>query len=466
MADQESIHAIIAGSNPLSQEIFSFILRFVYYSDQNPIISMIIDADPHQFYHQLQHNIPKLDKIAQVNVYSIAQVQQQNIWHDNKKVTGVYICLDSDPQAIQLAELLSEQLEVAQAANPPIYLHQFNLHQVNQSPTIEQWDGQIYPFSNQIEWAQLMSLFDQSQDELAVIIHNYYCDSEFAQGKQRVDNLSLQVWSSLAETYRLANRNQALHLLIKLTLIHCATVPMTYSNFFVFNVYEVEKLARLEHHRWCVDRYLDGWSYHAIRNNERKHHPLLVDYHQLSESDKDNDRQPVRLLPVLLARNNVAIKPELVIALVIDTRTINMVNKKTQLKKLFQKIENRFSTYQVVLISRYLSPIEQQFHQLGEKYCRAIHHLALIDPLSTVLNQLKQSQTLRGYLPRKAYLQQIVRARHQLHLNSFSAWQQWAMTQSHIVFYLGDSKSLLKEQPIQRLIDLDQKGQLRWSFDF
>ncbi|BCM94235.1 hypothetical protein IAD21_06138 [Abditibacteriota bacterium] len=52
----------------------------------------------------------------------------------------------------------------------------------------------------------------------------------------------------------------------------------------------MEVVARNTHEVWAMQRLSDGWSYGPHRNDERKEHPGLVAYEELSESEKDYDR--------------------------------------------------------------------------------------------------------------------------------------------------------------------------------
>jgi hypothetical protein len=52
-----------------------------------------------------------------------------------------------------------------------------------------------------------------------------------------------------------------------------------------------ELLARNTHENWARQRLEDGWRYGPERNDERKEHPNLVPYEELSEADKEYDRR-------------------------------------------------------------------------------------------------------------------------------------------------------------------------------
>lgn len=52
----------------------------------------------------------------------------------------------------------------------------------------------------------------------------------------------------------------------------------------------VEALAKNVHEVWAYSRMEQGWSLGDERNDELKHHPSLVPYEELSEEEKDYDR--------------------------------------------------------------------------------------------------------------------------------------------------------------------------------
>jgi hypothetical protein len=54
-----------------------------------------------------------------------------------------------------------------------------------------------------------------------------------------------------------------------------------------------EMLARNTHEVWALQRLKDGWRYGPTRDDSRKEHPSLIPYEQLSESEKQYDRNAV-----------------------------------------------------------------------------------------------------------------------------------------------------------------------------
>ncbi len=52
-----------------------------------------------------------------------------------------------------------------------------------------------------------------------------------------------------------------------------------------------EKIAENVHDNWAVARMREGWSYGETRDDKAKTTPCLVPYSELSESEKQYDRQ-------------------------------------------------------------------------------------------------------------------------------------------------------------------------------
>lgn len=51
-----------------------------------------------------------------------------------------------------------------------------------------------------------------------------------------------------------------------------------------------EELAKNVHEVWAKNRMEQGWTFGEERNDENKKHPCLVPYEELSEEEKDYDR--------------------------------------------------------------------------------------------------------------------------------------------------------------------------------
>lgn len=64
----------------------------------------------------------------------------------------------------------------------------------------------------------------------------------------------------------------------------------------------LEMLALNTHEVWSAQRIKDGWTYGEHRDDEKKQHPGLIDYHQLTEVEKEYDRNTSKeALKVIIA---------------------------------------------------------------------------------------------------------------------------------------------------------------------
>lgn len=55
----------------------------------------------------------------------------------------------------------------------------------------------------------------------------------------------------------------------------------------------IEILARNVHNQWMLSRINAGWKYGLKRDDDKKEHPSLIPYQELSEEEKEYDRQTV-----------------------------------------------------------------------------------------------------------------------------------------------------------------------------
>ena len=119
-------------------------------------------------------------------------------------------------------------------------------------------------------------------------------------------------FEELAEEIKYSNIDNAYHIPTKLLSIGYKIRPVGKGFKPValhLNEEEVETMARVEHIRWSWDKRLNGWRFGSIRNNLSRTHPGLIKYEELPESEKEKDRELVRLIPGLLQDINYEVCP-------------------------------------------------------------------------------------------------------------------------------------------------------------
>ena len=105
---------------------------------------------------------------------------------------------------------------------------------------------------------------DPVREALARRYHERYLDSQVAAGGS---SAALLPWSALSETQRALNRSAIDHISLKLATICCRAVPLALVDHgpATLSATDVETMAKLEHERWCDERWRQGCDRRAAR---------------------------------------------------------------------------------------------------------------------------------------------------------------------------------------------------------
>lgn len=128
-----------------------------------------------------------------------------------------------------------------------------------------------------------------AHEALARAMHEDYVRTSAATGEGAAP------WPKLKETYRRANTRAADHLPAKLFTLgldpriaddKALLTPEVRQRLASLATVErptpdLERLSRIEHERWMIDRKLDGWRFGEVRDNTRRIHPLLRPWEDL-----------------------------------------------------------------------------------------------------------------------------------------------------------------------------------------
>jgi len=119
-------------------------------------------------------------------------------------------------------------------------------------------------------------------DAVARGIHEAYLADQLAAGRVPGSAPALVPWEELPEGLRQANRAQADHIPIKRRTLAISDSAAT-----------IEALAVAEHRRWMAEKIVANWRYAAERDDARRLHPSIKPYDELSEPEKQKDRNTV-----------------------------------------------------------------------------------------------------------------------------------------------------------------------------
>ncbi|GLH95809.1 RyR domain-containing protein [Phytohabitans aurantiacus] len=140
-------------------------------------------------------------------------------------------------------------------------------------------------------------------ERLARVIHDRYLVARRSHGQADNSSPSIVSWERLPPELRQTNRAQAEDIGRKLRAIGYVLVPRMRESADEesMNENEIERLAMMEHERWCLDRLAAGWRYGERRDDIRKLHPALCDWSNLPPDIRERNHDAVREVPLILS---------------------------------------------------------------------------------------------------------------------------------------------------------------------
>ena len=217
---------------------------------------------------------------------------------------------EKDEQNFRTALQLRRYARTHRLWTVPIYIreqeHDVALDALKSLVQAENTDvSRLFVFGSVDDQYAAESVLIEKDEKLARAIHESYRAQKATHGR------NTERWEDLMETFRASSRAQAQHIDVKLANVQCRQINTNVISNVVFSVRQIEHLAALEHWRWCVDRWLDGWTYAPERDDARLQHDALVPYDQLPEEMKELDRHAILDLVRLVGLSGAAIQREL-----------------------------------------------------------------------------------------------------------------------------------------------------------
>lgn len=168
----------------------------------------------------------------------------------------------------------------------------------------------LHPASagGRLDGLQVFPYFDRAATPDAVLggVREQLARSLHAEYLERVgtdDDGYQRPWSQLSDEERESSRRQAEQLVSNLSDAGYDTVPLRHwGTSTPIDPADLERLAKAEHDRWRADRESQGWRWAERRDDALKTNPLLVDWADLPEADRESNRDVIRSIPAMLAR--------------------------------------------------------------------------------------------------------------------------------------------------------------------
>jgi len=278
------------------------------------LLISVIDPDVERRLETLQIRFPLLRKLCEFNLYEYhtnwPEFQNGGFLQMTDQpypITHAYICFDNTPLGLlagfTLLRLLPDKktqimVRMSEDAGLAAFLKEIRSTELKD----------LSAFGLLDRTCKIGLLDDGTHEALARVIHGNYVEKEKQKGNTVRDNPSMAPWDELPDELKESNRRQADHIGIKLAATDCRMAPwQDYGKEkFFFKPEEIEKMAELEHTRWCEEKIMEGWEYGEKRDDSQKIHPDLIaawDDPRLEDDEaKEKDRGAVKLIPYLLAQ--------------------------------------------------------------------------------------------------------------------------------------------------------------------
>ena len=272
---------------------------------------VVIDREVNRKVELLRMQYPQFERICELDT---RQIDTDDHEFESGKflfnsegscvVGAVYICFDNDGHALISALKLNRKTG---AYRVPIIVRMkrnTGLASLINSEYGSQDFNHIHTFSILDKTCSLEAILGGTHEIMARAIHDRYVLHQKTIGATPQANPSMVEWDELPEALKESNRHQASRIEDKLKAVGFHIQPLTDwdSAAFAFSQEDIEKMAEIEHERWCKERLKQGWTYHkSLKDIKKKTSPYLVPWNDLHEDIKELDRNTVKDLPAFLA---------------------------------------------------------------------------------------------------------------------------------------------------------------------
>jgi voltage-gated potassium channel Kch len=305
-SDPRAVHLVVVGFGRMGESLAVQAAKLGHFANGVRLRVTVVDRGADEARRRLFAHHPLIDKACDVSFLpqegeDPAFLNDFAEWAaDGRQIASAAVCFDDDGRNLACSIRLRE---ACRARGVPLRVRanrQGGLADLaRRGPARPAGEGDpVRIFSVVDRNCTRDEILNLSLDRLASVIHEEYRGRNPAAG--------YPPWEHLDEETRDFNRQQADHIEVKLRAIGCRSVPGTGGEPFAFRADEVEVLARLEHTRWMAAQsmagYRPGRTETGRKDKVRRIHPMIVPWEELSEEQKDNDRNPVRNIPALLAK--------------------------------------------------------------------------------------------------------------------------------------------------------------------
>jgi hypothetical protein len=308
-AAEEPIHALVVGLWGGWEQVLSrLIVALQVRPDASPLVSLILDETEAADFETWRRARPDLPLVVEIEVVARGDGSPTDLARripsgPGAAVPSFVLVLRDDADALATALALHRAGAAGPLASGPslVLVRQSREDRVMaRLPADPSAAGpRLRPFGGLLREETLERLLDPKSERLPIALHARYLATNAARGSAPA--AALAAWEALPETLRDADRAAADHLPMLLAAIGRSIDRFDAVELAAIADTEWDRLARIEHRRWCADRIDRGWRWAAVRDDAGRRHPCLVPWDRLDATERQKDVESVHTLLTLTA---------------------------------------------------------------------------------------------------------------------------------------------------------------------
>jgi hypothetical protein len=318
---------ILVGFGEMGQSLAFQAAQLDHFPSGGLLQIMVVDERATERVKEFEADYPNLAKVAEIlpipGALEDPDIRQRlreehKTASQNGELVACALCYDqADVRNLSLGLDLVRDLPESKTPAPPVLVYlatKSGLAQLLPAEKPQTPNQRLAAFGMIEDIWTFDKLKDDRQDKLARAFHEAYCQCQQTR-RAEAETLSQRPaekpWEQLDETYRQANRAAADHLPFKLLALGWKMCPLSEpgaQSLPTFDDSQKELLAKMEHARWCAERWLSGWTT-GLRNNELKQHPLLVSWDDLPLAERRIDNDMINIILQVLEDLKYGVKP-------------------------------------------------------------------------------------------------------------------------------------------------------------
>lgn len=315
------VHFVIIGFGKMGQALTRYAVRMAHFktaeNTQITVIDHKIGDKKDQFYAQTPgiRNVTGADKVTDINeiefieqnVFSDETKGKLSAWaNESGKKLHIMICISDPDQALSMGMTLPQEIK---QKDIPVLIRQARF---NENTFWDQQSGKKRS-EGANNWKHLYffgwrnEFYDWSTHEkLACAMHESYREVSEKDGWLDESKPQYKKWDDLPECFRWSNRYRTDMITVKWRRIGRNDSDLLSDDLKnEFTEDEIELLARMEHDRWCAERFIDGWVYGPERDDKAKVHPDLIAFDDLTDQQKKYDLNTLNDIKQLLKKAEI-----------------------------------------------------------------------------------------------------------------------------------------------------------------